>query len=150
MATDAKDEGLLRKAGDRAVGILTSIYNDKVLWSAFRQGANELATAFGQMSQDAATVVEPGGLFHPLHSDIDRASQQQESPHPSPSQIGRGEPSVGAANVEQGKTLGLTPDQLAEVQQAAAGASALKQTGRDVSDQQSGLLSPTPSYGPDR
>ncbi len=59
------------------------------LQAAFRQGFNELGTAFGKAMPDSLQIDEPGQAFNPLYRDMDgKPKDSAEKPDlPTPSQI---------------------------------------------------------------
>ena len=89
---ERESQGFLTEAISFVAAIYHAVMADGHIASGVRQGFNELANAFGQVWPDHVAVVEPGSLFHPLHSDISaenhaHAERAIEAPLPSPSQI---------------------------------------------------------------
>ena len=102
---ERESEGFLAEARGFFGGIYHAVMADGHIAAGVRQGFNELANAFGQVWPDHVATVEPGTMFHPLHSELaaeNKAHSERAAdvPLPSPSQIAS-EPARPAA--EQGR-----------------------------------------------
>jgi hypothetical protein len=73
MAEQA-EPGLYKRFDTAVTNAMSAVYDgvmrDGAVMAFLRQGANELAAAFGVMTPESIQVTEPGSVFHPLHSDI--------------------------------------------------------------------------------
>jgi hypothetical protein len=70
MATGSEGQRFVEQAGSVVASLVNAITRDGYLAAAGRQGAKELANAFGQVWPESILVQEPGGLFSPTQSEI--------------------------------------------------------------------------------